>query len=92
LLKYLPQKRHSTVDWAQWPNNTAAQKGPAPRSCIGPAPVRAGPDYGGAKSLRGRRKVPTVSQVLSSIQQICFRKSSDSTMGAPNLLFAPGAI
>jgi len=51
-------------------------------------------------------KVPTMLQVLSSIQQICFRKSSGSTMevpnfdhrgagsttGAPNLFFAPGAI
>ena len=38
----------------------------------------------GANSLRGRRKVPTMSQVLSSIQQICIGKSSASNMGAPN--------
>jgi len=31
----------------------------------------------------GRRKVPTVSQVLSSIQCICFQKTSVSNMGAP---------
>jgi len=39
-----------------------------------------------------RRKVPTMSQVLSSMQYICFRKTSGSNMGAPNLLLAPGAI
>ena len=44
--------------------------------------------YGGAKSLweapdarGGLRRVPTMSQVLSSIQYICFRKSSGSNMG-----------
>jgi len=44
--------------------------------------------YGGAKSLWGApngsgacRKVPTISQVLSSIQYICFRKTSVSNMG-----------
>jgi len=45
-----------------------------------------------AESLQGRRKVPKMSQVLSSIQWICFRKSSGSNMGASNLLLAPGAI
>jgi len=40
----------------------------------------------------GRRKVPTMSHVLSSTQYISFRKISGSNMGAPNLLFAPGAI
>jgi len=40
----------------------------------------------------GRRKVPTMSQVLSSIQYICLWKTSVSNMGAPNLLLAPGAI
>jgi len=55
--------------------------------------------YGGAESLRGapndcgeRRKVPTISQVLSSIQYICFRKTSNSNMGVPNLLLALGAM
>jgi len=33
-----------------------------------------------------------MSQVLLSIQYIRFRKISGSTMGAPNLLLAPGAI
>jgi len=49
--------------------------------------------YGGAKSLRGTpngrrdpRKVPTMSQVLPSIQYICFRQTS--VMGASNLLLA----
>jgi len=40
----------------------------------------------------GRLKVPTMSQVLSSIQYICFRKTSGSNMGAPNLLLDPRAI
>jgi len=46
----------------------------------------------GAKSPWGRRKVPTMSQVLSSIQYICFLTTLNSNMGAPNLLLAPGAI
>jgi len=32
----------------------------------------------------GRRKVSTMSQVFSSIQYICFGKTSGSNMGAPN--------
>jgi len=39
-----------------------------------------------------RRKVPKISQVLSSMQWIYFRKSSGSNTGAPNLLLAPVAI
>jgi len=31
-------------------------------------------------------------QVLSSIQYICFRKTSVLNIGAPNLLLGPGAI
>jgi len=38
------------------------------------------------------RKVPTMSQVLSSIQYICFRKTVGSNMESPNLLLASGAI
>jgi len=60
---------------------------------------RASSHRGGAKSLRGapngfgrRQKVPSISQVLSSIQNIRFRKTSVSNMGAPELLLAPGAI
>ena len=41
-----------------------------------------------AESLGGRRKVLTMSHVHSSIQYICFRKTSGSKMGAPNLLLA----
>jgi len=48
--------------------------------------------YGGAQRLRRRGKVPTMSQVLSSIQNVCFRKTSVSNMEAPNLLLALGAI
>ena len=44
---------------------------------------RAPYQYGGAKSLRGRHKVPTVSQILSSKQYICFRKTSGSNMAKP---------
>ena len=47
---------------------------------------------GGTEWLRGAPKIPTMSQVLSSIQYICFRETSGSNMGAPNLLLAPGAI
>jgi len=46
----------------------------------------------GAESLWGRHKVPTMSQILSSVQYICFRKTSGSNMGPPNLLLGPGAI
>jgi len=48
--------------------------------------------YRGAKWLRRRRKVPTMSQVLSSVQNIWFWKISDSNMGTPNLHIVPGAI
>jgi len=55
--------------------------------------------YGGAKSARGppndcagRRQVPTMPQVFSSVHYICFQKTSGSNMGVPNLLFARGAI
>jgi len=47
---------------------------------------------GAPNHCEGRRKVPTMSQVLSSIQYMCFRKTSVSNMGAPDLLLAPGAI
>jgi len=54
--------------------------------------LRAPNHYGGAESLLGPRKVLTMSQVLPSIRQICFRKTSVSNMGAPNLILAPGGI
>jgi len=47
---------------------------------------------GGAEILRGRQKIPTMPHVHTSIQHICFRKTSGSNTGAPNLLLAPGAI
>jgi len=47
---------------------------------------------GVSSHCRERRKVPTMSHVLSSMQYICFRKTSGSNMGAPKLLLAPGAI
>jgi len=42
-------------------------------------------------TMGARRKVLTMSQVLSSIQHICFVKTWNSNTGTPNLL-APGAI
>ena len=38
----------------------------------------------------GRRKLPTMSQVLPSIQRICFWKTSGSTMGGIKLASCPG--
>jgi len=52
----------------------------APNRCGAPI------DYGWLQN------VATMSQVLSSIQYICFRKTLGSNMGAPNFLLAPGAI
>jgi len=49
-----------------------------------------GHNFPGAEWLRGRRKVPTMSQVLSSIQQIWFRKISGSNMGGTKLASCPG--
>jgi len=46
----------------------------------------------GAESLRVRRKVPTMSQALSSIRNICLRETSGSHKCVPNLLLAPGTI
>jgi len=45
--------------------------------------------YGDAESLRDRWKGPAMSQVLSSIQYICFRKTSGSNMGRQTC-FLPG--
>jgi len=39
-----------------------------------------------------KSKVLTMSQVLSSVQCICFQKTSGSNMGEPNLLLSPVAI
>jgi len=57
---------------------------------------RAPNNYGGAESLRGSqnycgggRKAPTMSQVLSSVQCICFRKTSGSTVGGAKLAYWP---
>ena len=36
---------------------------------------------GGAELLQERQKIPTISQVLSSIRFICLRKTSGSNMG-----------
>jgi len=51
------------------------------------------PNHCGVRRIAGvRQKVPTMSQALSLIQCICFRKTSGSNMGVPNVLLAPGAI
>ena len=43
------------------------------------------PNHHGARiHCVGRRRVPTLSQVLSSIRSICFWKTSGSNMGAPS--------
>jgi len=52
----------------------------------GGAITRAPNHSAGAEWLQGRQNVPTMSHVHSSIQYICFRKTSGSKMGAPNLL------
>jgi len=66
--------------WTQFPGR---------RSTIGAPNHRGG---GAANDGGGRQKVPTILQVLSSMQYICFRKTSGSDMGAPYLLLAPVAI
>jgi len=40
----------------------------------------------------GAPKNPIMSQILSWKQHICFRKTSVSNMGTPNVFLAPGAI
>jgi len=39
----------------------------------------------------GHRKVPTMSQVISSMQYICFRKTSGANMGGAKLASCPRA-
>ena len=57
------------------------------------ATVPSGITRGGmGEQFPGRRKFPSMSQVLSSIQHIRFWKTSVSNTGAPNLFLAPGAI
>jgi len=47
---------------------------------------------GAPNECRGRQKVTKMSQVLSSMQYICFRNTSVSNMGAPNSVLAPYVI
>ena len=42
---YALPRSYSTVDLTRWRYKTIAQRGPAPRSCIGPPPARAGPHH-----------------------------------------------
>jgi len=46
--------------------------------------------YGGAESLRGRQKSQQCRKYLLQYSTFCFRKTSDSNVGAPNLFHAPG--
>ena len=48
--------------------------------------------WGAPNNGGGRRKVPTMSKVLSSVQYICFGKFIGSNMVVPNLLFFACAI
>jgi len=45
---------------------------------------------GASNDCGGRRKAPTMSQVLSSIQYICFGRTSGSNMGGAKLASCPG--
>jgi len=54
--------------------------------------VQGGAQFPADELLRGRRKVSTILQVLSSMQYIYFRKTLGSNMGAPNLFPVAGAI
>ena len=45
----------------------------------------------GAEWVRRPQKSPTMPQILSSIQYICFRQASGSNMGDPNLLLTRAA-
>ena len=52
-----------------------------------------GAQFPGCWIVMGASKTPNnVTSILSSIQYICFLKTSNSNMGAPNLLLAPGDI
>jgi len=53
---------------------------------------RAPNHYGCAEWLRGRPKSPNNVTSTSSMQYICFQKTSISNMGAPNVLLATGTI
>jgi len=91
LLPSTQNKRSMTQNW--WNHawlaqgrNEEEQGGAIPR-----APPLS--HYGDAKSLREAPTGPNdVTSTFSSVQYICFRKSSGSNMGAPNLLLAPGTI
>jgi len=67
-------------------------QGPNEGEASGAQFLGCGIDMVAPNACEGRWKVPTVSQVFSSIQLICFRKTSSSNMGAPNLFLALGAI
>ena len=78
---------------ALWFNQQGRNEGARMRNYPGAKSLLGALKYcGGAEWLRGRQIVPTMSHVHSAIQYICFRKTSGSKMGEPNLLLAPGAI
>ena len=45
--------------------------------------------FGDTEIMRGRQKIPIISHVHSSVQYICFRKTSGSKIEALNLHLAP---
>jgi len=53
---------------------------------------RAPNHYMGVEKLRECRKISTILQVVSSVQYICFRKTSWFEQRAPNFLLVPGTI
>jgi len=85
---------------ALWFNQQGCNEGK--RGAITPAPNHSGGAEicGGAEWLLGRQKIPTMSHVHSSIQYICFRKTSGSIWGrqtcyltrAPSNLVTPLAV
>ena len=60
--------------------------------CITPEVSRGGDNSLGAESLRGGKKSQQCQKDFSSKQYICFRKTSGSNMGAPNLFLSKGHL
>jgi len=68
---------HGVSCWARFQPSTARVRGVTRGHTISQAPNH----YGAPNHCGGRRKIPTMSQILSSIQHICFQKTSGSNMG-----------
>ena len=70
------------LEWSGQGRNEGGRGGTIPQA----------PNHCGGEWLRAVLKSPAMSQALSSMQYICFRKISGSNTGAPNLLLVPGGI